>query len=129
MNLFIPLLIGALTGILSGFGIGGGTLLVLWLTLVEGLDQLRAGGINLLYFVCCALPALVGHAKNRLIETKAALFCALPGVLACMGAAFLAAGMEVSLLRRCFGVLLLFTGWRELFPGKERGEKADTAKK
>lgn len=123
MNWLFPLLIGTATGVLSGFGIGGGTLLVLWLTLAAGLDQLRAGGINLAYFVCCALPALIGHAKNHLIEKKAALWAALFGVPACVGAAFLAAGMQTGLLRRFFGVLLLFVGWRELFPAKtERGK-------
>jgi len=114
------MLIGALTGVLSGFGIGGGTLLVLWLTLAGGFDQLRAGGVNLVYFICCALPALIGHIKNRLIEKNAVLWCALFGVPACVCAAFLAAALDVTLLRRCFGVLLLFVGWRELFPKKEK---------
>lgn len=119
MKWLFPLLIGTAAGVLSGFGIGGGTLLVLWLTLAAGFDQLQAGAVNLVYFVCCALPALLGHLKNRLIEKKAALWCALAGAPACVGAAFLAAGMDVDLLRRCFGVLLLFVGWRELFPKKE----------
>lgn len=118
MNWFFPLLVGALTGILSGFGIGGGTLLVLWLTLIAGFDQPRAGGVNLVYFLCCALPALVSHCKNGLVEKKAVLWCGLFGVPACIGAALLAARMDVSLLRRCFGVLLLYVGWRELFPKK-----------
>ncbi len=116
MSWLFPLLIGALTGVLSGFGIGGGTLLVLWLTLAGGYSQLQAGGVNLVYFACCALPALIGHVKNKLIEKKAVLWCALWGVPACAGAALLAARMDVTLLRRCFGVLLLFVGWRELFP-------------
>lgn len=122
MNWFFPFLVGALTGVLSGFGIGGGTLLVLWLTLIEGFDQLHAGGINLVYFVFCALPALVGHIKNHFIEKEAVLWCALSGVPACVLAAFLAAGIDVTLLRRCFGVLLLFIGWRELFPRKQQEE-------
>lgn len=118
MNWFFPLLVGALTGLLSGFGIGGGTLLVLWLTLWGGFDQLRAGGVNLVYFLFCALPALVSHVKNGLVEKKAALLCGISGVPACIGAAMLAAWLDVSLLRRCFGVLLLYVGYRELFPKK-----------
>ena len=31
--------IGAATGILSGFGIGGGSLLILWLTMVQQLPK------------------------------------------------------------------------------------------
>ena len=123
MNWLFPLLTGALTGLLSGFGIGGGTLLVLWLTLAEGFSQLRAGGVNLAYFPCCALPALLGRVKNRLVEKKAALWCALFGIPACICAALLAARLDTTLLRRCFGVLLLFVGWQEVFPQKREGEK------
>lgn len=120
MNFLFDLLVGTATGVLSGFGIGGGTLLVLWLTLVGGEEQLRAGGINLVYFLCCALPALIGHWKNHLIEKKAVLWCGLAGVPACILAAFLAAKIDVTLLRRLFGGLLLFVGWREIFPKEEK---------
>lgn len=117
--------VGLLTGVLSGFGIGGGTLLILWLTLVSGTDQLRAGGVNLLYFLCCALPALVGHVKNKLVEKQAVIWCTLCGLPSCVAASLLAANLDVTLLRRAFGVLLLFIGLKELFakPVKE-DEKA-----
>lgn len=120
MNLFFSIAAGFFTGVLSGFGVGGGTLLILWLTLVSGMDQLRAGGVNLLYFVCCALPALWGHRKNGLIEKKAVLWCVLGGLPVCVGAALLASHLDVALLRRIFGVFLLFIGCRELFSKREK---------
>ena len=46
-----PLLAGAVTGVLSGFGVGGGTLLLVYMTVFAGLDQHLAQGINLLYFL------------------------------------------------------------------------------
>lgn len=116
----LSLLAGAATGVLSGFGVGGGTLLLLWLTMVDHMDQLRAGGVNLLYFVCCALPALWGHWKNGLIEKKAALWCICAGLPACIAASLLASFLDVVLLRRVFGVFLLVVGFREL-RGKESG--------
>lgn len=110
----LSLLAGAATGVLSGFGVGGGTLLLLWLTMVDHMDQLRAGGVNLLYFVCCALPALWGHWKNGLIEKKAALWCICAGLPACIAASLLASFLDVTLLRRIFGIFLLVVGFREL---------------
>lgn len=121
MSWFFPILVGAATGVLSGFGIGGGTLLLLWLTMVSGMDQLHAGGINLAYFIACALPALWYHLKNGLIEKKAALWCILAGVPACILASLLAARMDVTLLRRFFGVFLLGIGFRELFFKSKKG--------
>lgn len=115
MNYLFSALTGLLTGVLSGFGIGGGTLLILWLTLVCSMDQLTAGGINLLYFISCALPALWGHKKNGLLEKGALIWSVLGGLPCCIGAALLAAQMDVSLLRRGFGVFLLFIGCKELF--------------
>ena len=108
-------LVGGLTGILSGFGVGGGTLLLLYLTAVQNFEQLRAGGINLLYFIVCALPALYGHIKNGLVETKAVLLGAAAGVPVCIAAALLAAGMDTGLLRRVFGGFILIVGLREVF--------------
>ena len=120
----IDVLIGTATGILSGFGIGGGTLLILWLTLFGGMNQLQAGGINLAYFLCSGTPALFSHIKNRLVEKQAFLFCTLAGVPACIIASIAAANIDVSWLRRGFGVLLLFIGFKELFSKKKKSDGA-----
>ena len=105
-----PLLAGVVTGVLSGFGVGGGTLLILWLTLAAGMDQRQAGGVNLLYFTACAAPALWGHFKNKLVENRAALWAALAGVPACLAVAALANFLDTALLRRGFGLVLLWVG-------------------
>ena len=77
----IGLLAGLVTGVISGFGIGGGSLLILYLTTFAGMDQYTAGGLNLLYFLFCAPAALIYHIKNKLVEWRTALFCTLTGVL------------------------------------------------
>ena len=45
----LPLIVGAVTGVLSGFGVGGGTLLLVYMTAFAGVEQRLAQGINLLY--------------------------------------------------------------------------------
>lgn len=120
MQFIIHLLVGAIAGLLSGFGIGGGTLLVLWLTLFTGAEQHFAAGINLSYFPFTAVPAIYGHAKNHLIDKKAVLVCALCGVPACIIGAFTAASLDLGLLRRFFGIFVLIIGIRELFSGTEK---------
>lgn len=120
MSWLLSALAGAVTGVLSGFGVGGGTLLLLWLTLVQGMGQFQAGGVNLLYFASCALPALWGHARRGLVERRAAVWCSLAGLPACVGASLLAAWLDVALLRRFFGAFLLVVGFRELFSKPEK---------
>lgn len=117
-------LVGLATGVLSGFGIGGGSLLILWLTGVVGIPQFAAGGINLLYFICCAPAALVSHIKNKLIVKRAAIWCTVAGIPTSIAAAFLAAWVDTNWLRRGFGVLLLYIGIRELFCKTVPEEKA-----
>lgn len=122
MNVILSIVAGFATGLLSGFGIGGGTLLMLWLTLVGGMGQLEAAGINLTYFLCVSPPALWGHIKHGLVEKQAVLWCTLAGLPCCLGASLLSQIMETELLRRVFGIFLLVVGIRELFAKKQAVE-------
>ena len=102
--------IGALCGILSAFGIGGGSLLMVWLTAILSIEQRTAQGINLLYFLPTALAALLIHTKRHLVNWK----CAVPAILSgCIAAAFFAwigSRLELTLLRKLFGGFLLIVG-------------------
>ena len=119
----IAAVVGIITGIISGFGIGGGSLLILYLTAVAGIDQYSAGGINLLYFLCCAPAALISHIRHRRVEWQAVLWCSLAGAITSAVAAYFAAGINTDWLRRLFGVVLLYIGIRELFAKKETAER------
>ncbi len=105
---------GVLTGVLSGFGVGGGTLLLVYMTLVAGLDQQLAQGINLLYFLPAGLMALPAHVRNGYIEKSALLPCIGAGLLCAAGAAWAATAMDTALLRKCFGAFLILVGLWEL---------------
>ena len=115
--------IGVATGIISGFGIGGGSLLVLYLTAVTGMSQYTAGGINLLYFIGCAPAALIGHVKNKLIEWRVALWCAAAGIAIAIPTSLLAHHFNSDWLRRLFGILLLYIGIKELRAGKRKKDR------
>ena len=114
-NIPVSLLIGTALGFLSGLGIGGGSLLVLWLTLVLGIDPGTARGINLLFFIPSALVAGFFRWKQGAIP----LIKIFPAVLAgCAGAllfSFLSQSINTDLLKKLFGIMLLITGLRELF--------------
>lgn len=123
MTSFLEFLVGLLTGVLSGFGVGGGTLLILYLTGIAGVSQYAAGGINLLYFLFCAPAALVSHIRNRLIDGQAVIWCTAAGILTSLLAAWIAGMVDVRLLRRIFGVFLLYIGIRELRAKPSEKEK------
>ena len=108
------MLIGFITGVLSGFGVGGGTLLLIWLTAFEGLEQTQAQGINLIYFLPCAALALVSHVRNGLVDRDVFLPAGLAGAVCAPLAALCATGVDTLWLRRAFGVFLLCVGLSEL---------------
>ena len=121
----IPLAVGAATGVLSGFGVGGGTLLLVYLTAVAGVDQHLAQGINLLYFLPAGMLALPAHIKNGYVEKKALLPCITAGLVCAALCAWAATGLEADLLRKLFGGFLVLIGLRELLgrgQGQEKGE-------
>ena len=111
----LPFLAGTVTGVLSAFGIGGGSLLLIYLTAFAGMTQHQAQGINLLYFLPAAAAALPAHKKNGLLEKKVILPAILAGLAAAACTALLANRLDTYLLRKLFGVFLLYIGLRELF--------------
>lgn len=111
---------GFAAGVLTGAGIGGGTLLVVCLTNLGGMELTRARGINLLYFLLTAPPALYGHRKNGLINRDLAWRAGLSGTAAAALTALFAAGLEAALLKKAFGLFTLLVGLRELFCKKDR---------
>ena len=116
------LMAGAVTGVLSGFGVGGGTLLLVYMTLVAGIEQPLAQGINLLYFLPAGLMALPAHVKNGYIEKRALLPSIGAGLVCAAGAAWVATAIDTGLLRKCFGVFLILIGLWELM-GKRENKK------
>lgn len=114
MGALIDALAGAATGLLSGLGLGGGTLLMIYMTWFGQLSQRTAQGINLLYFLPSASGALVLYIKNKQIEYKTALFTLLGGIPAAILAAFVALSIDEAVLRQIFSLVLIFLGIREL---------------
>ena len=74
----LPALAGFGTGILSAWGVGGGTLLLLLMTLFLGVDQTQAQGINLLYFLPTAGPRSARPSRrSAAIPSSSSTCCAL----------------------------------------------------
>ena len=107
--------VGVACGILSGFGIGGGSLLMVYLTAMCSLAQTVAQGINLLYFLPTSLGALIFHIRSKQVAWRAVIPAALAGCAAAAVGASLAVGLELALLRRLFGGFLVLVGLLEFF--------------
>lgn len=106
---------GTLLGFLSGLGVGGGSLLILWLTAVLSTEQRMAQGVNLLFFLPAAVVSCLFHGKQGRLDWKAVVPASLAGAAAAAVCAWVATSMDTGLLRKLFGGLLIATGLWELF--------------
>lgn len=114
-SLPVVLIVGTVLGFLTGLGIGGGSLLILWLTIVLGADPVAARGVNLLFFLPSAIIACIYRWKQGLIPWKKILPAILAGCFAAALFSWLSGFWDIELLKKLFGGLLILTGLRELF--------------
>ena len=119
----IPFLCGLGASVISAWGVGGGTLLLLVMTLFLGVDQRTAQGINLLFFLPTAASALVCHARSGFLD-KPTLKAAVPAaVAAALLGAWISNSVDVEILRKPFGVYLLLSGAGLVWPRKNKEER------
>lgn len=111
----VMLAMGCILGFLSGLGVGGGSLLMLWLTLVLNIDHNIARNVNLLFFIPSAIIASLFRWKQGTLQIQKILPAILSGCISAICFARLSQQMETHLLKKLFGFLLLFAGLRELF--------------
>ena len=95
---------------LSGMGVGGGGLFVVFLALFSDLPQITVQGINLLFFIFSAGAALLVHLSRRRIFGTAVLTMIIFGLLGSLIGSALTGVLPSHLLRRLFGILLVATG-------------------
>lgn len=114
-SLPVALIVGTVLGFLTGLGVGGGSLLILWLTLALEMPQTDARGINLLFFLPSAVIACWFRWKQGTVNFRVILPAAAAGCAAAAIFSLVSARMDMALLKKLFGILLIATGLRELF--------------
>ncbi len=105
---------GLILGYLSGIGVGGGSLLILWLTLVLQTPQGLARSINLMFFLAAAGAVTFFRWRKGTLNIKPILPAILCGCITAALLSWFSTQVEVDNFRKLFGILLLFTGIREL---------------
>lgn len=109
-----------LSGLLGSMGFGGGSILILYLTLLENVPQLSAQGINLLFFIPIAAVSVIVNTKNKLINKKAGLYMTIGGVSGLISGLILLNNINTELLGKLFGGFVLLMGIRSAF---QKGNK------
>lgn len=123
------IIIGFLSGVAASMGLGGGFILIIYLTIFQNVDQVAAQGINLLFFLPIALISLIIHWKNKLVDWRILPALAFSGAVGVLLGTWLATAISVDLLRKLFAALLIYVGMRELFHKNSSDKSDNNAKK
>lgn len=123
MSVLITVIAALVCGVVSGLGIGGGSLLMIYMTAIAGIAQKTAQGINLLYFLPTALCSLFLHVKNRFVKWRIVIPAAFAGAVCAGISSIFASSLHDGLLRKLFGIFLLAVGLSELFRKEKDTDK------
>ena len=112
-------IVSFLISVLSGLGVGGGGLFVIYLSMFTSTPQLAAQGMNLLFFIFSSFSSVAVQITRRKICFAAVAFMAAFGVVGAFVGAYLTRFLPEEWLRRVFGIMLVAGGilaFRSSFP-------------
>ena len=111
----IKILIGIVSGIVSGTGMGGGTILIFMLTVVCNIDQHIAQATNLIFFIPTSIMAIIVNLKNKNINLKLGIYIAIFGILGAIIGANIAIYTDFNMLKKYFGGFLVIIVFHEIY--------------
>ncbi len=115
LDILFPLLIGSILGLLAGMGVGGGSLLLLWLTQVVMMPQPQARILNLLFYLPAALTASLFRGIKSGIQPKITFPAIIAGCSSAVLFPLLGRKINIEIIKKLLGGLLILTGIREIF--------------
>lgn len=115
MNWWLTSLAGVLSGFAGSLGVGGGGILIVFLTAFFGFAQRKAQGINLLFFLPIAIVSTIIYIKQGLVKIKSLLPLIALGLLGAGVGVFLSEFISQNMLSKIFGAGLIALGLREFF--------------
>lgn len=111
----LDFIIALITSALAGTGVGGGGLLVIYLTLVKNVEQLKAQGINIAFFIAGAVAAMFVHIRKRQLNIPLMLLVGALGAAGSVLGAVLAEKIGATLIQKAFGAMLAASGIKTFF--------------
>ena len=103
-------LIGVLSGVFAGMGMGGGTFLIPLLTILMKVNQQVAQCVNLLVFIPLAIVVLIIYSKQKLLKLKGVFWLVVPATIVSILGSLLAIDIRGKTLKIIFGIFLILVG-------------------
>ena len=109
------IIVGIISGIISGTGMGGGTILIFLLTFIFQIGQHVAQATNLIFFIPTSLIAIIVNIKNKNVDLKLGTLISIYGILGAIVGANISINTQVEKLRKYFGIFLIIISIHEIY--------------
>jgi uncharacterized membrane protein YfcA len=120
----ITLIASFVAGVCAAMGLGGGSILILYLTLIENIDRIITGGVNLMFFLPVGAVSVGISLKNKLFSYKEIIPIIISGIVFSALGTYLAFWLKSKVVSVTFGIFLLVLGVLEVIKViKMRGNK------
>lgn len=106
---------GIIAGIITGLGMGGGTILILLLSLFLGMEQHVAQATNLIFFIPTAIAAIVINGKQKNVHIKLGIEISLYGIIGAILGAIISENLEAQTLKKWFAVFIFMIALHEIY--------------
>lgn len=114
MNIY-SLIFSFLAGIIGSMGLGGGSILIIYLSAILFMEQTKAQGINVLFFIPCALYAVFYYAKEKLIIKEAVLPLLCSSLIGVFIGLKVITLFDTAVLTKLFGGFLIILALKEIY--------------
>lgn len=119
----IKAIVSFLAGLIGSMGFGGGGILIIYLVIFAQMPQIKSQGINLAFFVPCAVISTVIYTVKKQIKYKEIYPVILGGCIGALFAGFFLKSLKTEYLSYAFAAFLIITGILTFFTDKK--EKRD----
>lgn len=111
----LPILFGIISGIVTGLGMGGGTILILLLSLFLNMEQHIAQATNLIFFIPTSIITIIMNIKNKNVETKIVYIVSILGCIGAVIGAVISKNISSQNLKKYFAIFILIIAIHELY--------------
>ena len=109
------LISGIIAGLFTGTGMGGGTVLILLLSVFSNLNQHSSQGVNLIFFILTTISAIIVNIKGKIIDFKLGFQIIIYGVIGALIGSKIAINIDSGILRKYFGIFLAIIAIYEIY--------------
>ena len=111
----LEIVTGTISGIISGIGMGGGTILIVLLVYALGINQHVAKASNLIFFIPTAIISVIINIKQKLLDLKTGIIVGVSGILGAIIGALISKNINDNLLKKIFGIFLAIIVIHEIY--------------